>query len=194
MTSTGTKKLIRYFTLVEILIALALIIIAAGVVGFQSKRWVEEQQALTQMERLVDLIALGQEAMLFSHIDVVVQLAVQEGVLTAQLQPKSSLDASMKALLVDRPLQLPSLNISFEDGISKDIMGPPFELSFLSQGFVMNRGLLRLKGGGAERTVVFIGYPAPFFLQNKAVSFPHREYLTDLLERAAAQATQEAQK
>lgn len=153
----------RYITLLEILIIFAIVAAAGGAAAFNIRKFYQQQQALDDINKVINVLNTASELMMLVNLDSEVRFSKVDGVLQARIAPQSGVSTIVQPLVKEGPISLPHLGeIVFKDGVQQTTLTPPFSLTFKSKGFLMNRGILQLQGKNTERYVVFRGYPTPF--------------------------------
>lgn len=155
-------------TLLEVLIALGLLAIVAGMITFKVREWIEEQRSLNEMNDAAHLIATLQDLMLIANVDSSISFEKSAQGLIMKINPLSGVPYYLIPEIHQKPYLFKHLKeIQFEEGTTNMMRNPPFALSFISKGFLMNRGILHFKSPSTQRKMLFLGYPAPFKLSQK---------------------------
>jgi hypothetical protein len=153
----------RYITLLELMIVIAILAVVGGAAAFNIRKFYLEQQVLGDINRVVNVLNTATELMMLIDIDSEVRFSESAGSISVILVPQSGVPTTVFPLLSKEPILLSYLEgVQFKDGVKGTLLKPPFALTFESKGFLMNRGILQLKGNGLERYLVFRGYPALF--------------------------------
>ena len=192
----------RWFTLIELVIVIALLTLAGGVIGVKTVGALQEQRFRSEVYLVVERLRLAQELMLIMNCDVTLkfkQLPHNKGI-EVQLLTDQKLPPSWHALVGTAPLKLGYINLVEYDGPHLLPNGPgELNLAFYSKGIVMSRGIVRLATGERfidnvlERYVPLKGYPHPIVVELASEDFAllHAEPLSDVDEERLTQATYE---
>lgn len=168
----------RYVTLIEMLIALAIIAVGAGLIGINVNKAIKEQRFNGEVSLVVDQLRLAQNLMLILNQDVKVKFRARAGLLTCQLDFECPLDKGWDRQLNQRPSELKAIRaVSFKTANGKVESTEQGEvvLQFMSGGTVMSRGVLTLSSSATpfaqnaeDRTIVLQGFPHPISLSASA--------------------------
>lgn len=184
---------VAYFTLLEVMIAMAVLALMAGVVSFNVRGLYYQQEALDEMNRVGNLLRSAQELMMLTHLDSEVRFDKKEEAIFVWLSPISTPVFESFPKLAREPLVLKHIeSVTFDNAINDTISKDQFALPFISKGFVMYPGVLELKGRGATRSIVFSGSPAPIALQTGRSQFPFKAEYKDYIERVIQQTDSDA--
>jgi type II secretory pathway pseudopilin PulG len=177
-----------FFTLLEIMIVLSILALVGSVTVFNIRSMYQQQQALNEMDRAVNLIKTASDLMMMVNLDSEVKISSKEGRYQLELIPKSGISPLIAPLLPASPLVLETIDdIEFEDGINNKIL-KIFSLDFLSKGFLMNRGILSFKSGSTQGYITFLGYPASLPLTiGKPPDYPSDKAIQDLVLKITEQ-------
>jgi Tfp pilus assembly protein FimT len=158
----------RLFTLVELLIVIALLTLIAGVVGFNLSRMLQEQRFKTGVARVADHLQVAQELMLILSSPVKVTLTKHPSnpnaiVLTTQVD--LPFNTPLARYIQANPTITGISSVGLQD--SYGVIRPePIEILFYPQGRQMTRGILWLSGydrisanGSLKRAIPLAGYP-----------------------------------
>lgn len=152
----------RSFTLLEILIVLALLSLVTGVGAFNIQRLFTKQRTLNEMETFLDQLRNATELMTLCGADGEIRVAMEGGKWTSEWRPSTPLSEQAKKLIkTEKEIYNNIQDISFNDLTQ-------FTLGFYSKGFFMSEGQVKLRGNGIERTITLRGYPSPLKLTEKA--------------------------
>lgn len=167
-----------FITLVEIMIVIALLSLTAGVVAFNIRGFLKQQRVLDEMGQVAEELRVAQELMVLTGLDSEVRFQSTPDGMTAEIIPKSSIAPLTKPLLKYSKKVFADLDeVIYEDASEDVALKDSFSLTFFSKGFVMNRGVLSLRGGNTVRSIVLPGYPAPIVLIEGG-----RKYLPNSIE------------
>lgn len=166
----------RYVTLIEMLIALAIIAVGAGLIGINVNKAVKEQRFNGEVSLVVDQLRLAQNLMLILNQDVHVKFRPKGGVLTCQLDFECPLDKGWDKELNQRPTALNairSISLKTSNGKLESTEQGEVILQFMSGGTVMSRGVLTLSSSATpfsqkaeDRAIVLQGFPHPISLSD----------------------------
>lgn len=155
-----------HFTLLELLIVLAIIATLAGVIGINVTNAIREQRFRSEVDAIVDKLRLAQDLMLIFHSNIDVRIATnenQKGFLI-ELVPEVVLPLPwLKEVMKPKEL-LYIHSISFS-GLQSEVN--ELRLHFRSGGSSMSKGALHLSTadhpgpGVLTQYVVLTGSPAP---------------------------------
>lgn len=159
-----------YFTLLEILIVIAILALFAGITGVNVVKAYREQKFNTEVEQVVSKLRLAQDLMLLNHDNVkLIFYGNPHSGYKYQLHPQNDITNSLgRDLLREHPLKHIKL-IEYTDlnnalhPISDNIV-----IRFWSEGSEMSRGILRFVASNSndsqnrlEKSVCLPGYPSP---------------------------------
>lgn len=188
-------KRISYLTLLEILMVLVILLLVTGVIAINVRKFYLQQATLNEMNQVAGFLKNAEELMMIINLDSEVTFQTKDKNFEVGFDPQSSIPPFILPALPQKPLSLTYIDsITFED-VPKDVtLKPKFNLSFYSQGFVMNQGVLQMKGNGVTRSLIFYGYPAPVTLEaGERVFYPYAPELKTELEVITSQTGQETQ-
>jgi prepilin-type N-terminal cleavage/methylation domain-containing protein len=152
----------RYFTLLELLIVLALLSLVAGVGAFNIQRLFTKQRTLNEMEAFLNQLRNATELMTLCGVDGEIRVATENGKWTSEWRPSTPLSEKARKLIKTEKETYSYLqDFSYNDA-------PQFTLGFYSKGFFMSEGIVKLRGNGIVRTITLRGYPSPLKLSEKA--------------------------
>lgn len=172
----------RFFTLIEIMVVLAIIISLLGWASFNIRSASRQQAFRTQTDRLLNRLKLAQDFLLTLNIESELEFS-PEGV---KWVPVGNANSGSESFIDREKLNLTAFSeITFEE-INGDKKTGTFTLKFLDLGFVMSRGYLKLVAKtGEEGYIALPGYPAPLKLQstppNVALQLQEEQELYDRL-------------
>lgn len=187
----------RHITLIEVLVVIAIIAASAGLLAVKMRDFLQEQAFLDESHQLLNQLRIAQDVMQVMNADIVVKISQDEnGLITSQIEPKSHPPELAKRLISTSPLKLKALGrVEFEDQFTETVLKENFDLTFMSRGFTMNHGILKLapKGTSGQEQVIYLpGHPAPLVLQNaKNFSYPSPTEEAESIERITSATFQE---
>lgn len=151
-----------FFTLIEIMVVLAIIVSLLGWAGFNIRAALRQQAFRTETDRLLHRLRLAQDFLLTLNIESELEFSPKE----VKWVPVGNANSGYEGLMDKEKLPLTAFSeITFEE-INGDKKTGYFTLKFLDLGFVMSRGYLKLVAKtGEEAYIVLHGYPAPLKLQ-----------------------------
>lgn len=165
------QKIVRRsaFTLLELLIVMALIAMIAGVVGINIVTAVREQRFRSEVNQVVDKLRLAQDLMLIMGIGTTVKFEVVPGSrgISMRLETQMSLPGYWDGIVKASQLPLTSIHRIQIEGIEKE---GKLEVRFLSEEAGITKGILRLSTsqrdddlGALTEYICLPGYPTPLF-------------------------------
>lgn len=170
-----TRK--RFFTLIEVIIVMVLVLIAAGLGGYSLTRALNTQRFETEAEAFVGRLNRLSELLMLLNIESEVRIEKGE---VREVPVGTLSDAYLKMLQRDTQTFKAIHSVAFEpfDGENSftDAKGGKVTLSFLDRGFRLPYGLLILESErGETRFVWFKGYPAPLKLLKEKPDWQREE-------------------
>ena len=170
------------------MIVLSILALVGSLTVFNIHSMYGQQQALTEMDRAVNLIKTASDLMMMVNLDSEIKISSKEGRYQLELIPKSGISPLIAPLIPSSPLVLDSIDeIEFEDGINNNIL-KTFSLDFLSKGFLMNRGQLSFKRGSTQGYITLLGYPASLpLVVGKPPDYPNDKAIQDLVLKITEQ-------
>ncbi|WP_213156918.1 type II secretion system protein [Parachlamydia sp. AcF125] len=164
-------KRLSYFTLVEVLIVLAILSIVTVAIGININKALEEQRFRTEVETIVNELRIAQDLMLILQADVTVKFLQGNDGITFTLETESQATRNwMNEILRVKPVFKTIRGISFKDELDLPVTEGAISLHFLSKGTIMSRGILRLSNSSDAvnvpswaqvRVINLYGYPHP---------------------------------
>jgi type II secretory pathway pseudopilin PulG len=146
----------RPFTLFEILIVIALITVALGVMTLQIPKALKGAKFERGVERIIAKLALAQEVMLDFRTDVYLTFKQQEGVMECTLTAGRKLPPRLEESL-NRYKKIEGIEaVAFDTSAGGDVP----QLYFDGAVGATPQGILTLSGYGREEKIVLNGYPA----------------------------------
>lgn len=146
----------NFFTLVELLIVLCLIGVAATLTGIKTYAMYKEQRFLSESQQILHQLAMAQDLMLILDTDVEVKLLKdpQQQVVSKIFVEKPLPKAWKK--LIEKPLILTAIDTyQFEQSTNQPLT-LHFSLGQMSQGF------LYVKSSSNQKKAIYLaGYPKP---------------------------------
>ena len=155
------------FTLLELLIVMALIAMVAGVVGINIVTAVREQRFRSEVNLVVDKLRLAQDLMLIMGIGASVKFEVVPGSrgISMKLETQMPLPGYWDTIVKASQLPLTSIHRIQIEGIEKE---GKLEVRFLSEEAGITKGILRLSTsqrdddlGALTEYICLPGYPTP---------------------------------
>jgi type II secretory pathway pseudopilin PulG len=184
-----SKRVFRYITLLELLIAIALVAMVSGVIAWNVRALFLQQKTLDEMSRVATIVRKAQELMMIANLDSEVVIRRANDQFSVALTPKSSVSPLMAPLLEKSTVTLQQISsITFEDAFQDTELSENFSLIFRSKGFLMNRGVLQMQGNKITRSIILHGFPTPVILQaGDKVFFPYSNDLLDEIRQITEQ-------
>jgi prepilin-type N-terminal cleavage/methylation domain-containing protein len=158
-------------TLLELLIVIAIITLASGVLAISINKAIVDQKFRTEVSKVVDALRLAQDLMLILGTDVRVHFesdAKSEIKYYLELETKLPINIEREILRQRKPLQTIK-GVFFRDEISTETQSGKLNVKFLSNGAVMSKGVMRLAStddqnspeGTLQSYICLSGYPKP---------------------------------
>lgn len=156
------RRTSRAFTVMEIMVALAIMVSLLGWAGFNIRGAWREQAFRSECDRLLDRLRLAQDILLTLNVETELRFT-PEGV---KWVPVGMLNRLYDKLIVKEKLPLdPFAEVIFEEAGGEKKVGT-FTLKFLDQGYILSKGILKLVAHtGEEAYITLPGYPAPLSLE-----------------------------
>lgn len=184
----GLKSLKRsvrssFFSLIEILIAFALIALFTGVIAFNIRGLLESQKASDQLAKVQNSLRVAEELMLWAGLDIEVKFEKKGEHYLLSLIPLNPPPQSLLSVFPKEPFLLDKLEkIEYQDERRDATFKEAITLSFYKKGYGFPQGILRMSVRGETFSLLFPGYPVPFNIFSKEeLSFPinlsEREFL-----------------
>ena len=158
-------------TLLEIMIVIAVIAIATGVIGLGVNKAVVNQQFQTELSILVDELRLAQNLMLILGTDVHLKFKqVSNEKITYWIETETDLPASMANEILRKHHELKVIKVvSFKDTLNSKPKEGELDIQFLSHGSVMSNGVMTLSTTDKmpppknvlQGYICLAGYPKP---------------------------------
>lgn len=175
--SLGNKLKRRYITLVELLVVMALLISAIGVIGININKALREQHFKTEVDLVTDMLVLAQNLMLIMNADthVVFQTAKDQQSIQMQMHVDGNEGSRLIKLVTEKIKDLKYVHyVQFKDENKTHNESEKVDVKFISKGSVMSKGLMRLsthkssnESGVLERYICLPGYAKPIYSTNK---------------------------
>ncbi|MCB1118339.1 MAG: type II secretion system protein [Chlamydiia bacterium] len=184
------KRHKKAFTLIEWLIVITLLMIAAVAISISIQSAVKDQRFRTEARLVVDVLQLAQDLMLLLNVDGVVRFEEnpQEKTIDVIYEPVDLIKETWLPLVNRSRLILHTIdnvNLKLEEQIDPRIWGK--QIVFFSGGSVMTQGTLTLSAGDYRQTIILLGYPSPFRTGNRPSEWDRQRDLEDLLTRGIMQ-------
>lgn len=168
----------RFVTLVELLIVISVLALAAGVIGFNINRALREQHFKTEVELVIDYLRLAQNLMLIMNADVHVLFKAaekNERFIEMKLKVDGNIEDSLLKVVTEREKHLHYIQFLEFFDVNKTHNEPGVvDVKFISKGSVMSKGIMRLSTnesgeslGALERYICLPGFPKPIYSTNK---------------------------
>lgn len=164
-SSFSLHSLVRrhYLTLIEVVIVLAVLSIAIGVVGINLSRLAQQEKFRAGTEFLVDRLQLAQDIMILFGEDVKVLLTKDAGGMQFKLEMDPTQLIGTALSNVTRTQNIPGINAFVFSDTHGAIQTDKVELFFMSRGTRMSQGdlMLTAQPGDADvtRYITLTGYP-----------------------------------
>lgn len=159
----------RFFTLLEILIVMALMVLLVGIVGWNLRGGIKAQAFNTQVDRILKQLRMSQDILMLLNIDTKLDFEGKE----IEWIPVGTTNEVYDKFLAKEKTPLTSFSsIEFESELDgeKSLFTPEsgkITLSFLDRGFRLPYGVLKMVSvDNVERYIYLPGYPSPLDLQN----------------------------
>lgn len=158
------------FTLVELLLVISILLMVAGMVGYNIRRAFFEQRFRAEVATVVDTLRLAQDLMLLLNSDVHVLFADDPaGGIRYWIEVEKPLAASWDRELKRKRPNLKAIHlVELDDRVSAIKVKDKLDIMFLSGGSVMSKGVLRLftsdekdREGVLKNYICLMGYPKP---------------------------------
>jgi prepilin-type N-terminal cleavage/methylation domain-containing protein len=184
----------RHFTLLEILIVLALIGLVSGVAAVSINKMFTHQRFRNEVELVLEHLRLAQDLMLILDSDLHLVFAEDRsgGKNTIILESETKLPPEVQKEIARKPGSLTLIKgIFFKDQLGKEPVKGKIDIAFLSNGAVMSKGVMRLSSSDSENPpsnalqsyICLPGYVRPIFsYESKAAAekacdqFENREF------------------
>lgn len=156
----------RYVTLIETVIALAILGLVATVIGINVSKAMQDQRFRTEVALVVDQLRLAQNLMIILNEDVKVHFKEESGQIHYGLSFQCPKKTGWDKELTRKPQPLKAIRTVAFNGTGEEKGPGSLTLNFLSSGMVMSSGTLTLstaKGTESKdmRYVNLPGYPHP---------------------------------
>lgn len=159
-------------TLLEVMIVIAILSMAAGIVAVSVNKALINQRFRTEVDRVVDELRLAQDLMLILENDVHLRFGVDPNgngiIYSLKLETKLPKKVEYEILRKKAPLKTIK-GVFFADELATKITEKQIDIKFLSNGAVMSKGIIRLASsddenvpkGTLESFICLAGYPRP---------------------------------
>lgn len=160
----------KCFTLVELLLVVSILLMVAGMVGYNIRRAFFEQRFRAEVAAVVDTLRLAQDLMLLLNSDAHVLFADDPaGGIRYWIEVEKQLSGSWDRELKRKRPNLKTIHlVEMDDRVSEIKVKDKLDIMFLSGGSVMSKGVLRLftsdekeRDGVLKSYVCLPGYPRP---------------------------------
>ncbi|MCE5317386.1 MAG: type II secretion system GspH family protein [Parachlamydia sp.] len=158
------------FTLIELLLVISILLMVAGLVGYNIRRAFFEQRFRAEVSAVVDTLRLAQDLMLLLNSDAHVLFADDPaGGIRYWIEVEKQLSGGWERELKRKRPNLKAIHlVEMDDRISAIKVKKHLDIMFLSGGSVMSKGILRLfssdekEGDGVLKSYICLpGYPKP---------------------------------
>lgn len=198
-----------YYTLLEVIVVIALLSMVGGIMAFKVRGFVAEQRFRDEVTNVVDHMRVAQELMMIMNADVYLWFESFPDRIEVSIRTDQKLAGNWNRILLKDPLKIKYARVIEFHGSDHAVKGKSnvIELRFRSGGSVMSYGVLRLATGQYWREGVFEkfislkGYPHPIVTENTCDNFaltpkeapvePDEEALTKATYDAILQKQQE---
>lgn len=162
----------RYFTLLELLVVMAILAVTGGAVAIGVRRALEDQRFRSEVGVIVNKLRLAQDLMLIIGTDVHVKFAQDNKAggnrVTMEMETRLPPEIEREVLREHGHLKM-IRGIFFRDLNTPQYAEGQIDVRFFSSGAVMSRGVMRLAtsdredppAGTLEAYVCLPGYPSP---------------------------------
>lgn len=165
----------RFVTLLELLIVITVLAMVIGVIGWNINKALREQHFKTEVDVVVDYLRLAQNLMLILNADVHVIFKAFPKEISMGLKVDGNIDDNLLKVVTSKEKKLHNVQfVEFYDENKTHNEPNQVDVKFISKGFVMSKGVMRLstneKGdvaGAIERFICLPGYPKPIYSTNK---------------------------
>lgn len=167
------------FTLVELLLVISILLMVAGLVGFNIRRAFFEQRFRAEVSAVVDTLRLAQDLMLLLNSDAHVLFADDPaGGIRYWIEVEKPLSGKGwdRELMRKRPILKAIHLVEMDDRVSAIKVKEQLDIMFLSGGSVMSKGILRLfssdekeREGVLKSYICLPGYPNPIVSSNTEI-------------------------
>ncbi|HEV8052743.1 MAG TPA: type II secretion system protein [Parachlamydiaceae bacterium] len=161
----------RAITLIEVLIVISILSLAAGIVAVGLNKAVVDQRFRTEVSMIVDSLRLAQDLMLVLGTDVHVHFAEEKGEgIRYWIELETTLNENVqREILRKKPLLKAIKGVFLADKLLSEVQESHLDVKFLSNGAVMSQGVMRLATssdenvpkGTLESFICLAGYPRP---------------------------------
>lgn len=173
MTMVKCRRL--HVTLIELLLVISILLMVAGLVGFNIRRAFFEQRFRAEVSAVVDTLRLAQDLMLLLNSDAHVLFADDPaGGIKYWIEVDKPLSGNWNRELGRKRPNLRTIHlVELDDKVSAISIKDKLDIMFLSGGLVMSKGVLRLfsddyknRDGVLKSFVCLPGYPKPIESSN----------------------------
>lgn len=161
----------KAITLIEVLIVISILSLAAGIVAVGLNKAVVDQRFRTEVSMIVDSLRLAQDLMLVLGTDVHVHFAEEKGEgIKYWIELETTLNENVqREILREKPLLKAIKGVFLADKLLAEVQESHLDVKFLSNGAVMSKGIMRLATssdenvpkGTLESFICLPGYPRP---------------------------------
>jgi Tfp pilus assembly major pilin PilA len=163
------RRIKKYFTLMELLIVMAIIIMVTTVIGFNVTKAIENDRFRTGTNLMLNRLKMAQDLMLILKTDVTLKCVQnkEKKEVSCYIQVEKPLTQALEKIINANPLLNGISHITFNDKEMNRDYHDNFTLNFVSGGSKMSRGFLRLNNGNLEELIYLPGYPNPIGSHSK---------------------------
>lgn len=164
-------------TLIELLIVMAVLAMALGVIGFNTYKAIREQQFKTESELVVDYLRLAQNLMLIMNADASInfQTAADKKSIEMSIEIEGHVNKKYLSLISDKQKNLKQIHyVQFIDENQLMREKDKIKVRFLSKGSVLSKGVMRIathktsdEAGVLEKFICLPGFAKPLYSVNK---------------------------
>ena len=160
-----SSKSSRFYTLIEILIAVMLLVILLGAVGINIRAASKDQTFQAEVDHLLHRLNLAQDMLVVLKIDSRMEFKKD----AARWFPIGNINQNYEILIDREKIPLSEFSeITFEDSKESKKEGE-FTLNFGDLGYIMPQGVLKLVSKRGKTVYInFPGYPQPLTLAREA--------------------------
>lgn len=162
-----------HFTLIELLIVLAIIALATGVIGFSASKAIQNERFRSGTNLILDKLQLAQNIMLILKTDAYVTFKHDESKrqVLCFIQVEKQLTPALAKIVNLHPEISGICNVTFVDKETNRQHERDFTLHFISGGTKMSRGYLQLHSGDKtlEQIIYLPGFPHPLGSNSKVL-------------------------
>lgn len=156
-----------YFTLIEIVLAIALLSLIVGVVGFNIRNLVGDQKFKNDVNTVTDTLNRAQQLMLIYDQTMLVRFKVVPGGIQCRIEASCHLDPTWEKWVVGHSKVLKEIHCLAFDDLNHDEKGGDEKIiRFYPNGGLISKGVLALSSakttgvkGASNAFICLPGYP-----------------------------------